>query len=166
VNQPTSLALRLVYGLVLTGAALPFGLAGSSWVGLVVGGVGLGLVPSFGPLVLIALALYRIVLVARNPHTLDVPRAAGLARVLRIVGIVLMYVGALAAVVSWIMRPLMQWLIPERTDLGVEFFTELYLYMIGGVGLLGLALFEFSRLLAFERQAGHAAHTAAEHGSA
>jgi hypothetical protein len=48
----------------------------------------------------------------------------------------------------------------------VEFFTELYLYMIGGVGLLGLALFEFSRLLAFERQARQAAHTAAEHGSA
>jgi len=156
MNQQPSSVLKVAYCLVLVAAILPFGLAESGWVGLVIGGTGLGLVPSLGPSAFICLALYRIFLVTRAPRTLDSPRATGIPAVMRALGIFLLYVGSLSAVSMWIVRPLMSVLLNARTDIGAEFYMEFYAYMAGGIGMLGLALFESSRLLAFERHAKQA----------
>ena len=153
-QQHASLILRIAYCLVLAAAAVPVGTAESGWIGAVVGGTGLGIVPSFGPMVFIVLALYRIVLVVRHGQTLSAPSAARwFPRALRWCGTALVYVGALAGTVTWLALPLLKWFVPERTESGIEFYTELFLYLGAGLGMLGLALFEFSRLLAFECEA-------------
>lgn len=154
---PASRFLRLVYCLVLVAAVVPIGRAEAGWVGAVIGGAGLGVVPSFGPMIFIALALFRIVLVVRYRQSLDTPRTEGFSRVLRFIGLALLYLGALAALVTWIALPLLRWLVPERTDAGIEFYTELFLYLGAGLGMLGLTLFELSRLLSFERAARQSA---------
>lgn len=153
MRLPPSIFLRTAYCLVLLAAVLPVGIAETSWLGLVVGGVGLGLVPSFAPMIFMAVAAFRIFQIVRSSRALEAPRATGLVRILRWLGLLLLYGGALSAVVTWVVQPLMHWWVPTRTDSGVEFFMEFYLYMVGGVGLAGLGLFEFSRLLSFERQA-------------
>jgi hypothetical protein len=153
-QQQASRVLRIAYCLVLVAAMVPVGMAESGWIGAVIGGTGLGIVPSFGPTVFIALALYRITLVARHWQILAAPRAAGwFPRAMRMCGVALIHQGALAALVTWLALPLLKWFVPERTESGIEFYTELFLYLGAGLGMLGLALFEFSRLLAFEREA-------------
>jgi hypothetical protein len=152
--QRSPLLLRLAYCLVLLAAILPIGLASDGWLRLVIAGVGLGLVPSIGPGIFLALALYRIYRVVRAPRTLDAPRATGLAAVMRLAGAIALYVAALSALLAWVVPPLMQAFIATRTSSAAsfaQFYLELYLYMTAGIGLLGLALFESSRLLAFER---------------
>ena len=93
-------------------------------------------------------------LVARFPTTLSSPPVSGVVSFTRVLGIVAIYVGVFATLLSWIGRPLMRALMTSRTESGAEFFVAgLYLSLIAGIGLLGLFLFEFSRLLAFERLA-------------
>lgn len=153
-QQHASLPLRVVYCLVLAAAIVPVGTAESGWISAAIGGAGLGIVPSFGPMVFIALAVYRIFLVARYWQTLATPRSTGwLLRTIRFCGIALLYVGALASLVTWLALPLLKWWVPERTEAGIEFYTELFLYLGAGIGMLGLALFEFSRMRAFEQDA-------------
>ncbi|ARN19589.1 hypothetical protein [Piscinibacter gummiphilus] len=156
MNQQPSITLRAAYVIVLIAAVLPHGRAEAGWLGLVVGGVGLGLVPSIGPAIFVLLGIYRIGSVVRDGRALASPRTGGVARAVRWLGALLLHGGAVTAAVGWIAPPLMQWLAPERTEIGAEFFTELFLYLANGVGLLGLAMFEFGRLLAFERSARQA----------
>ena len=153
MNQQASASLKISYCLVLLGAILPFGLAKSGWVGMATGG-GLGVVPFVGPLVFLALGLYRVYLVARVPGVLDSPPVAGLVTALRAIGTFCIYVGVVVSILSWISGPLMRLLFQRRTESGAEYFVVgLYLALAAGIGILGLLLFEFSRLLAFERSA-------------
>ena len=150
LKAPTS--LKVAYCLVLIGAVVPFGLAKSGWVMLATGG--LASVSFIAPLVFLALGLYRVFLVARVPGVLDSRATAGVDSFLRVLGQFLLYVGALVAVLGWVSRPLMHAFIQQRTDSGAEYFVVgMFLAMAGGVGVLGLLLFEFSRLRAFERSA-------------
>lgn len=154
MNQKPSLILKIAYCLVLLAAILPFGLAKSGWISLATGGAGIGFVPFLGPLVFLGLGLYRIYLVIRVPNVLDSPKATGLATFLRAVGTFFIYIGVLASVLSWVAGPLMRAFMTTRTESGAEFFVVgLYLSLAGGIGMLGLSSFEFSRLLAFERNA-------------
>jgi hypothetical protein len=154
MNTRTSLPLKISYGLVLLSMVLPFGLAKSGWVGLATGGGALGIVPFVGPLVFLVLGIYRIYLVARIPGVLDSPSAKGFVSAMRAISAFLLYVGAVISVLSWAARPLMRAFMTTRTESGAEYFAVgLYLAMAGGIGVLGLFLFEFSRLLAFERSA-------------
>lgn len=110
-------------------------------------------VQSLGPLLFLALGLYRIYSVARTPGTLSTSRVAGFPLLLRRVGTFALYVGAIVAIVGWLAGPLMKLLMTHRTESGAEFFVVgLYLSMSSGIGLLGLVLFELSRLIGFERQ--------------
>jgi hypothetical protein len=156
MNQPASASLKVAYCVVLLGAVLPFGLAKSGWVALATGGM--GVVPVVGPLAFLALGLYRVFLVARGQGALDSQPAQGVASVLSAIGKVLLYLGALVVALGWISGPLMHAFIHGRTDAGAAYFVVgLYLSLAGGIGTLGLLLFEFSRLLGFERGAARAA---------
>lgn len=149
-----SAALRAAYCLVVLGAIVPVGLATSGWVAMARGPSLIAAVPFVGPLLLLALGGYRVYLVARFSTTLSSPPISGIASLIRVLGVGAIYVGVLATLLSWIGRPLMRVLMTSRTESGAEFFVAgVYLSLIAGVGLLGLLLFEFSRLLAFERLA-------------
>jgi len=118
---------------------------------------GFGRVTFLGTLVFLALGLYRVFLVARVSSVLDSQATTGLETLLRALGKFMLYVGALVAVLGWVSGPLMRAFIERRTDSGAEYFVVgMYLAMAGGIGVLGLILFEFSRLLAFERRARQA----------
>ncbi|MEP7057950.1 MAG: hypothetical protein ABI809_09300 [Caldimonas sp.] len=150
---PTFL-FKLSYCLVVLGAVVPFGLAKSSWVGMAMGG-GLFALPLIGPIFFLILGLYRIYLVARRGGTLSSPAVPGLLAVLQSIGRFCIYVGACVTIAGWLAGPLMHLFMTRRTESGAEFFVVgIYLALVGGVGVLGLLLFEFSRLVAFERNAG------------
>lgn len=149
-----SVSLRLAYCLVVLGAILPFGIAASGWVSLAKAPSLLGSVPIVAPLLMLALGGVRVYLVARYPTTLSSPPVSGGAAFVRVAGLVAIYVGVAATVLSWLAGPLMRTFMTTRTESGAEFFVVgLYLSFITGIGLLGLLMFEFSRLLAFERLA-------------
>ncbi len=154
MRYAASAPLRWVYSLVVLSAVLPVGLAASSWVGLARGSVGaLAGLPVLGPLLFLALGLYRIYLVARVPGTLSFPQVRGFPSALRRVGIFALYAGAVIAILNWFAGPLMRMFMTQRTESGVEFFVAgMYLSMLGGIGVLGLVVFELSRLIGFERQ--------------
>jgi hypothetical protein len=144
--------LKVAYILVVLSAVLPIGLASSSWVSLATGGS--GGVPILGPIVLLLLGLYRIFLVARVPGTLDAPDVAGLGIALRKIGIFLLIVGSLFAALNLVSRPLLM-AVPSsyRSGAPIFFVAGMYLAVLSGLGMLGLTLFEFSRLLGFEQSA-------------
>ena len=154
--QNASSLLKWAYALVILSAVLPIGLASSGWVALATGGstsLARG-IPLIGPVIMLALGLYRIFLVAKLPRTLDAPNVAGVGKALRKVGVFLLFVGAIFGALNLISRPLML-LIPSHYTNGapVFFIFGLYLSILGGLGLLGLTLFEFSRILGFEQHA-------------
>ena len=152
MNLSASARLKWAYALTVLAAVLPIGLASSGWVALTTGGSSFSAIPIVGPLVFVALGLYRVYLVARVPGTLDSVQVTGPARFLRAAGVCGLYVGAVIAVLNLFSRPLMQLLITNRSESGVEFYVVgVYLALLGGIGVLAIVLFEFSRLLAFER---------------
>lgn len=154
MNRPASFWLKLFYCLTVLSAIVPIGLASSGWVRASTGGGFVSVVPFVGPLLLLALGLYRVFLVARVPGTLDSPPVAGVSALLRAIGVFCIYAGGLVGILNWVSRPLMHLLITKPSETGVEFYVVgVYLALAGGVVVLGLLLFEFSRLLAFERHA-------------
>ena len=147
-----SVVLRVAYCLIVLGAVLPIGIASSGWVRLATGPSRVSAVPVLGLLFALALGGFRIYSVARFPTTLSSPPASGFTALARVLGTMAMYVGVVGTVLNWIARPLMRALLTSRGDSGAEFFAVgLLLSLVGSIGLLGLLLFEFSRLLAFER---------------
>src|SRR5579862_6734399 len=108
MNHPESLLLRWVYCLTILAAVLPIGLASSGWVGLTVGISPLQAVPIIGPLVFIALGIYRVVLVTRVPGTLDSYVVSGAATRLRKIGMFCLYVGAVVGILNWLSGPVMK----------------------------------------------------------
>jgi hypothetical protein len=114
----------------------------------------MGIIPFVGPILFLACGLYRIYLVLRVKVTLNSPAASGTTAWLRAGGALCIYIGAIITVLNWTSGPLMRLFIKQRTESGAEFFVVgLYLSLAAGIGLLGLFLFEFCRLLAFERNA-------------
>ena len=155
MHQRASSLLKLAYALVILSAVLPIGLASSGWVGLANGGrASLG-IPYIGPIVMLVIGLYRIFLVAKVPSTLDAPEIAGIGKLFRKTGVFLLFIGAIFGTLNLISRPLMLLIPPHYTSGAPVFFVfGLYLSLLGGLGLLGLTLFEFSRILGFEQHAG------------
>jgi len=148
--------LRLVYILVVAVTILPFGISNTGWVAATIGGrsSALAALPLVGPLVLLALGVYRIWLVLRSSETLNSYRTAGAASVLRVLGLVALHVGAIVGVINFAARPMMRMLVSQPSDSGIEFYVVGVLVgLISGVGPFGIILFEFSRLLAFESEA-------------
>ncbi len=151
--------LKHAYTLVILSKVLPIGLATSSWVALAT-----GFTPNLIPLVWIVLylvvGLYRIFTLYKNPYSLCSYPVSGVAKLLRRVSIFLLYVGAVVGLINLMSRPLMASLNTHRSETGIEFFVVgLYLSLLGGIGVIGLFGFEFSRILAFEKNANRKQHS-------
>lgn len=152
-KDAASLATRVAYCFVLLGVMVPFGLAASGWVRVTTGGGAMGFVPFFGPLLVLLFGLYRIFVVARSADTLATPPAQGGLAFVRAAGVLLLYLGAVMTILGWFAGPLMRTMLHAHSESGVEFyFVGVVLAFLGQIGLLGLFLFEFSRLRIFETQ--------------
>ena len=141
--------LKVVYSLTLVALVFPLGVASmSGWVGLT---LGTSLMGSF-LLPLLAIVVWRIYMVWRHPTTLVRHRAGALIGVLRAVAVVEMVVGCLAALALLLQRPIIQALGGVRTDSGIEYYVlQLGAVMVGGLGLQGLVIYEWTRLIGMER---------------
>lgn len=140
------LLLKLCYCLNLFGLLLPLAFAGLS--SLSSGGDTpplIALIAAIVGLVLTLIGLYRIGLVLGVPGTLDAWPATGVTDGLHKAGTALVYVGAAVGVMGTLSRP---WMHVTDALVGTP-----ALALAAGVGLVGLVLFEFSRLLSFEQRA-------------
>ena len=138
---------RIVYALALAASVLPFGASG--WVSLAVGAgswAGLSLI------IVLALAVYRGVMVLTHPGALEAPSSAGMGRWCRRLGLWLSGIGLLTFSLTFLVRPIAHALVPRGSDNGIEFFVVgPALAVFSGLTPVGLLLFEFSRLRAFEQ---------------
>lgn len=150
LRSPAS-SLRALYVLTLITSIVP--LKGSSWVGLATGGGWLAVL-GLTTVILVALAVWRVIQVMRDRHRLAAPPVAGVTRALRVAGVVLMVLGVVVFLLHFFIGSSGRWIAPRGSDNGIEFFVVgLALSMFGGFGVAGILLFEFSRLLGFERLA-------------
>lgn len=142
----TSASMRLVYVLALLASVVPLGRSG--WVSLAMGAgswAGVALV------IVVALAIYRVVLVLTRPDALDAPVAEGIVHWCRVLGVGMACIGLVIFALNFFIGPIGHALFPRGSDNGVEFFViGLWLALLGGLTPVGLLLFEFSRMQAFE----------------
>ena len=153
MDRPASFLLKFLYCLTVLGAGLLVGL--SSWAGvrLSLSASPVALVLALGPLLFMAIAPHRVYLVVRGPGTLDAPRVAGIPSALRSFGIALIYLGAVAALLNFAAKPLMGMLARGSGGAGFALaLVAIWVMLAAGLGLFGVILFEYSRLLAFEAQ--------------
>lgn len=145
--------IKWLYCLTLIAGIFPSGIFGASgWVGLAMGGgmFGGGLVAIA---ILLAAFIYRIVVVVRHPHTLDAFIPSTRIKLLRKFGIFLMGIGLIGSLALFFIKPLALGIFGKPGDAGVAFFVVgLFVYLISSAGLLGLFVFEASRLFGFEHQ--------------
>jgi hypothetical protein len=154
--QRASWLLKCVYSITILGAVLPFGISSSGWVAATLGrgASPLAGLTMLGPLMLLAVGLYRIWTVVRHTEALSSYETRGVPRIFRGVGMLALYLGALVAIANWVAQPAMRMLIARPSESGVEFYiVGVYLALVSGIGVLGLILFELSRLLSFEAEA-------------
>lgn len=148
-----SRSIKWLYCLTLIAGIFPSGIFGASgWVGLATGGgmLGAGMIPL---VILLAAFIYRIVVVSRQPHTLDAHVPNARIKLLRRFGIFLMSAGLIGSLAIFFIRPLALGIFGKPGDAGVAFFVVgLFVYLISSAGLLGLIVFEASRLFGFEHQ--------------
>lgn len=153
MKTEASKSLKWLYCLTLIVAIFPTGLFGAAgWVGLASGG-GLFSGGIIAVIILLTIFTYRIVLVARNPHTLDAYIASTRIKLLRYFGIFLMSIGLIGSFTIFFIKPLALGIFGKPGDSGVAFFVVgIFVYLISSSGLLGLLMFEASRLFGFEAQ--------------
>jgi hypothetical protein len=120
----------------------------SGWVGLALGTSLRGFV--LPPL--LAIVLWRVYVVWRHPTTLVRHRAGALIAFLRGLAVIEMTLGCLAALALLLQRPIIQAMGGVRSEDGIEYFVlQLGAVMVGGLGLQGLVIFEWSRIIGMER---------------
>jgi len=145
--------LKWLYCLTLIAAIFPKGWFGAvGWVGLATGGGGLnGWI--LAVVIFLVIVIYRIILVARNPHMLDAYIVNTRIKLLRYFGIFLMSIGLIGSFIIFLIKPLALSIFGKPGDSGVAFFVVgVFVYLISSSGLLGLLMFEASRLFGFEVQ--------------
>jgi hypothetical protein len=148
-SRPThsaSWVARLAYALGLVSLAYPFTISG--WVMLTHGGAWIGL----GFVAVLAFIAWRASQVLLDRRTLDAPIAAGFARWLRVPGLFLAGIGPVAFALQFLIGAIGRALAPHGSHSGVEFYVAgVGIALLAGLAPLGLLLFEFSRLRAFEQ---------------
>jgi len=153
MKTEASRTLKWLYCLTLIAAIFPSGIYGAAgWVGLATGGSMLsgGIVVL---VILLAIFICRIILVVRRPHTLDAYITSTPIKLLRYLGIFLMAAGLLGSFAIFFIKPLALGIFGKPGDGGVAFFVVgVFAYLISSAGLLGLLIFEASRLFGFEAQ--------------
>lgn len=139
-----------IYCITIFSIVLPFGLAGSRWVRMTVGG-GLALIPFAGMLLMVVVGLGRCVQVWRRPQALDGPAVTGHLRKIQIMGVALIYTGALIGVINWLSIPMAKIFIRDAGPNGILYYAiGAYLALLSNTGILGLIIFETTRLAGFE----------------
>ncbi len=150
MELPASRSLKIAYALTILAAVVPIGIAKSGWVALATGSGAMGFL-LLGPLLMLLVGVYRLITIFRNPAALSSYAVVGIANLLRKLGIFVIYVGAIVGVIGWVSGPLMAAFMKHRSENGVEFFVVgTYLALLGGIGMIGIFSFEFSRLLGME----------------
>lgn len=139
--------VKIVYCLTLVGSLASAGLASSGWLGLLFGG-GLFRTGLLFPTVLFLLFGYRVFSVIRNPTALDIGANGMPLRIIRAVAVLLMCVGLASMTGLFFVKPITLSIFAHAGDGGVGYFVvEIFLVMLTAVGIVGIALFEFARLL-------------------
>jgi hypothetical protein len=161
MKTEASRSLKWLYCLILIVTIFPSGLLGASgWVGLATGG-GIFSGGLVALAILLAIFIYRIVLVARSPHTLDAYITSTPVKLLRNLGIFLMVIGLIGSFAVFFIRPLALGMFGKPGDAGAAFFVVgIVLYVISSAGLAGLLMFEASRLFGFEARLKDECNTA------
>lgn len=143
--------LKWLYCLTLASLILPNFIGASAWVGMTMGrdssmlGVGIFL------LILMAAYVWRIAIVALRSGTLDAYVSGNALKYLRLLGIFLMAVGLMGSFAILVVKPLTFALFGRPGDAEIDSRgVSLGLYFIGSTGMLGLGIFEMSRLFGFE----------------
>lgn len=149
--QSTPTGVRWLYAAVLLGNWL---ITRSLWWPSFKAGASTGLLVPGAVMACAALvSLWRAVMVVRRPSTLDTPAPLGSIRWLRRIGIVGMGLGVLALLASfalpWILANTRA--IPTEALGAVGLIAGLLMLILSASAMVGLTLFEFSRLLAFEQ---------------
>lgn len=143
---PTSAVMRLVYVLALMASLLP--VARSGWVTLA---MGLGSWAGGASLIVFVMAIYRAAQVLTRRDALDAPVADGMVHWCRVIGVGMACIGLVIFTLNFFIGSIGHALYPRRSENGVEFFViGLWLALLGGLTPVGLLLFEFSRMRAFE----------------
>jgi hypothetical protein len=153
MKTEASRSLKWLYCLTLIAVIFPSGLFGAAgWVGLATGG---GILSGgiYALVILLAIFIYRIVLIVRNPHTLAAYIPSTRIKLLRYLAIFLMVIGLIGSIAIFFIKPLALGIFGKPGDSGVAFFVMgMYIYLVSSAGLPGLLMFEASRLFGFEAQ--------------
>lgn len=147
---PATTEERWLYLLALLTVLAP--VPGSGWARLATGGGPLVLM-GLPALAILALATWRAVQVIRDRGRLAAPALAGRIRWMRKIALAIMAVGVVVTMLQLLTVPIAGVIFKgARSETGVEFFVVgVWLAMFSGWGPVGLLLFEFSRMLGFER---------------
>lgn len=151
MRTESSRGLKWLYCLTLITVIFPSGMYGAaSWAGLATGG---GLFSRGMLLLLIVPIVYRIVLVARDPDKLTAYVSSTRIKILRNLAIFFMATGLIGSFAIFFIQPLALSIFGKPGDSGVAFFVVgIFIYLLSSAGLLGLLMFEASRLFGFEAQ--------------
>jgi len=148
--QPASTALRWLYCLSIVSIIFPS--MSSGWVNIALGRGPANWFQMTLWIVFVIVGIWRIFQVATEPRTLQSYVYEGPLKVARMVGIVGMVLCVVYLAFRLGYRPLVRTLFPKPSENGVEYFVVgVYLAMIGILAPVGLYLFEFTRLVGFER---------------
>jgi hypothetical protein len=144
---------KVAYCLAILTTVLPVSLARLNFGNLTMGLGSAGLVFLLPLLFKISVGIYRVFLVAKIKGTLNSFTVTGFAKVLRKIGVFCIYVGAAVGVYSWLSFLMGDEKLISAIQWGL--FLGLYITSITGMGfaMIGVFLFELSRLVAFENNA-------------
>ena len=148
--KEASLSVRTLYCLAVLSAIFPFGMSG--WVAATLGTFQVGRIFLVFPIVILGAGLWRIYVVARRRETLDSYVPDGALKVMRVVGMGVAVIYLLLRLgSSFFLRSLGN--TGDISTRGVlSYVAGVYFALFSGAASLGVMIFEFSRLLGFERQ--------------
>lgn len=149
-SLPASGAVRALYLLALLTLLAPLP---SSWVALATGG-GFGMVFGLAGYLLIAAAVWRAVQVLRDGGRLAAPVPVGPERWLRRFGLLFMVIGTITVALQFFIGPIARSLFGTNSGgTGIQYFVVgVWFAIFSGWASAGVLLFEFSRMLGFERR--------------
>lgn len=138
---------RLVYCTALLAPVIGT-LGQSSWVGLATGGGVLGAVGALPFQVVVAAVVYRAYLVLRYRESLRARQANLFGQLLRLLGLLLMYVSAAGTLALFFVKPITLYLFKSPGDAGIGYFVVgVIAALSAGVGWAGCGAYELSRVM-------------------
>lgn len=149
---PVSQWTRIVYLAALFTVLLPMALSGGLGMGTMSGALAVsGLLSAL----MAAVVIWRAVQVIRDRCRLSSPAMVGVHRLARTLALWLMSLGVLVLILRLLAVPITSAVFGgARTESGAEFFVVgMVLTVFAGLAPVGLLLFEFTRLSAFEQAA-------------